>query len=327
MRFCRSLASPRSMLPHPDALQRGVRRSRPDAARRGDPHCGGGRRPAGRALRPGLLCARRSQKHLRHRRLPADEHRRKAGLFPKTGLSPRWPGAWGARCLTRWKAQSLSPARRSNGCGTNCGCWKMRPIRNILPRRCRIPTGCYVVPAFTGLGAPHWDQYARGTIVGLTRGCNKYHIIPRHAGQPVLPGQRCAARHGGRRRPLHARFAGGRRRFGQQLSAADDGRPQRTGRSSARSVWKQPPSGRAYLAGLAVGYWASTEEVAANWAADRRYTRRLTRLCAPGGCAAGPRRSAAPTTGQWMKNDRGGIASLCALRFWYAALCLQAAAP
>ena len=37
--------------------------------------------------------------------------------------------------------------------------------------------GCYVVPAFTGLGAPHWDQYARGTIVGLTRGVNKYHII------------------------------------------------------------------------------------------------------------------------------------------------------
>ena len=37
--------------------------------------------------------------------------------------------------------------------------------------------GCYVVPAFTGLGAPHWDQYARGTIVGITRGVNKYHII------------------------------------------------------------------------------------------------------------------------------------------------------
>ena len=37
--------------------------------------------------------------------------------------------------------------------------------------------GCYVVPAFTGLGAPHWDQYARGTIVGLTRGINRNHII------------------------------------------------------------------------------------------------------------------------------------------------------
>lgn len=41
--------------------------------------------------------------------------------------------------------------------------------------------GCYVVPAFTGLGAPHWDQYARGTIVGITRGTNKNHIIRRHA--------------------------------------------------------------------------------------------------------------------------------------------------
>ncbi|MBQ2404230.1 MAG: glycerol kinase GlpK, partial [Lachnospiraceae bacterium] len=43
----------------------------------------------------------------------------------------------------------------------------------------RVPdtNGCYVVPAFTGLGAPHWDQYARGAILGLTRGVNRYHII------------------------------------------------------------------------------------------------------------------------------------------------------
>ena len=50
-------------------------------------------------------------------------------------------------------------------------------LRSTWPRRCRDTNGCYVVPAFTGLGAPHWDQYARGTIVGLTRGCNKNHII------------------------------------------------------------------------------------------------------------------------------------------------------
>mgnify|MGYP003292402758 CR=1 FL=1 len=37
--------------------------------------------------------------------------------------------------------------------------------------------GVYLVPAFTGLGAPYWDMYARGTIVGITRGVNKYHII------------------------------------------------------------------------------------------------------------------------------------------------------
>ena len=46
-----------------------------------------------------------------------------------------------------------------------------------MAQKVKDTNGCYVVPAFTGLGAPHWDQYARGTIVGLTRGCNKYHII------------------------------------------------------------------------------------------------------------------------------------------------------
>ena len=46
-----------------------------------------------------------------------------------------------------------------------------------MAQKVRDTNGCYVVPAFTGLGAPHWDQYARGTIVGLTRGVNKNHII------------------------------------------------------------------------------------------------------------------------------------------------------
>ena len=46
-----------------------------------------------------------------------------------------------------------------------------------MANKVKDTNGCYVVPAFTGLGAPHWDQYARGAIVGLTRGCNKYHII------------------------------------------------------------------------------------------------------------------------------------------------------
>ena len=46
-----------------------------------------------------------------------------------------------------------------------------------MAQKVKDTNGCYVVPAFTGLGAPHWDQYARGTIVGLTRVVNKYHII------------------------------------------------------------------------------------------------------------------------------------------------------
>mgnify|MGYP000765807679 CR=1 FL=1 len=46
-----------------------------------------------------------------------------------------------------------------------------------LAREANSADRTYMVPAFTGLGAPHWDQYARGTIVGITRGVNKYHII------------------------------------------------------------------------------------------------------------------------------------------------------
>ena len=48
---------------------------------------------------------------------------------------------------------------------------------DYMARKVPDTNGCYVVPAFTGLGAPYWDQYARGTIVGITRGVNKYHII------------------------------------------------------------------------------------------------------------------------------------------------------
>ena len=46
-----------------------------------------------------------------------------------------------------------------------------------MANKVKDTNGCFVVPAFTGLGAPHWDQYARGTIVGITRGTNKNHII------------------------------------------------------------------------------------------------------------------------------------------------------
>ena len=51
------------------------------------------------------------------------------------------------------------------------------PDSEYMAKKVKDTNGCYVVPAFTGLGAPHWDQYARGTIVGITRGVNKYHII------------------------------------------------------------------------------------------------------------------------------------------------------
>ena len=128
--------------------------------------------------------------------------------------------------------------------------------------------GCYVVPAFTGLGAPRWDPYARGAIVGLTRGVNKYHII--RATLESLAFQVYDV--------LKAMEADS----GIKLAAL-----KVDGGASANNLLMQMQSdiiqapvnrpvcvettamGAAYLADLAVGYWKSKEDVLNNWAIDR----------------------------------------------------------
>ena len=77
----------------------------------------------------------------------------------------------------RWKAPSSWQGLRSSGCGTRLRLIDSATDSEYMAQKVKDTGGCYVVPAFTGLGAPYWDQYARGTIVGLTRGVNKYHII------------------------------------------------------------------------------------------------------------------------------------------------------
>ena len=79
-----------------------------------------------------------------------------------------------------------------------------------LARQVPDTNGCYVVPAFTGLGAPHWDSYARGTIVGLTRGVNRNHH-PGHPGRSGVPDGGCAPGYAGRFRHRSGRPEGGRR--------------------------------------------------------------------------------------------------------------------
>lgn len=128
--------------------------------------------------------------------------------------------------------------------------------------------GCYVVPAFTGLGAPHWDQYARGTIVGITRGVNKYHII--RAALESLAYQvndvlaAMEADSGIKLRTL--RVDGGAcannflMQFQSDIINAPVNRP---------SCVETTALGAAYLAGLAVGYWKSKEEVIRNSQIDR----------------------------------------------------------
>ncbi len=134
--------------------------------------------------------------------------------------------------------------------------------------------GCYVVPAFTGLGAPHWDQYARGTIVGLTRGVNKYHIIRAtlesmcYQVNDVLAAMKADS--GIALSSLRVDGGASANNLLMQMQADIAGAPVH------RPVCVETTAmGAAYLAGLAVGYWADKDEVRANWASDRVFAPQL----------------------------------------------------
>ena len=130
--------------------------------------------------------------------------------------------------------------------------------------------GVYLVPAFAGLGAPHWDAYARGTIVGLTRGSTAGHLaraalesIAYQVGDLLDAVQRDAGIALG-----ELRVDGGAARndmlmqFQADLLGVPVVRP---------TVTETTAIGAAYLAGLAVGFWASPEEIASQWQAERRF--------------------------------------------------------
>lgn len=124
--------------------------------------------------------------------------------------------------------------------------------------------GCYVVPAFTGLGAPHWDQYARGTIVGITRGVNKYHIIRAtleslaYQVNDVLNAMKADS--GIALSALKVDGGASANNFLMQFQSDMIGAPV-----SRPCCVETTAMGAAYLAGLAVGYWKSKEDVVNNW--------------------------------------------------------------
>ena len=144
-----------------------------------------------------------------------------------------------------------------------------------MAQKVQDTNGCYVVPAFTGLGAPHWDQYARGTIVGITRGVNKYHIIRAtleslaYQVNDVL--QSMKADSGIQLAALKVDGGASANNFLMQTQAdiidAPVNRPK---------CVETTAMGAAYLAGLAVGYWSSKEEVLKNWAIDRTFDPKIT---------------------------------------------------
>ena len=131
--------------------------------------------------------------------------------------------------------------------------------------------GCYVVPAFTGLGAPYWDAYARGAIVGLTRGVNKYHIVRAtldsitYQTNDVLKAMEADS--GIQLSALKVDGGASANNYLVQTQADICGAPVLRPRCVETTAM-----GAAYLAGLAVGYWPSLEDVRKNWAVDRQFT-------------------------------------------------------
>ena len=130
--------------------------------------------------------------------------------------------------------------------------------------------GCYVVPAFTGLGAPYWDPYARGTIVGLTRGVNKYHLVratleslafetndvlsvmEKDSGIPI---QSLNVDGGASKNNLLMQFQA-------DISGVTVNRP---------ACVETTALGAAYLAGLAVGVYENKESIISNKRSDRQF--------------------------------------------------------
>ena len=221
---------------------------------------------------------------------PAISRRRSSARPASSRAGPRTPTAPAASCCStparrRW--------RRSNGLLTTVG-WKRRRRSDLLPRgrglhrrrrravaarraardRRRRPTssgwprrvpdagGVYLVPAFVGLGAPHWDPYARGAIVGLTRDTTRRPHRPRGGRVDGLPdaatcSTRCSATPGSTLTHAARSTAAP-----ASTTRCCSSRPTCSDVPVRRPVVAETTAlGAAYLAGLAVGYWKDLDDV------------------------------------------------------------------
>ena len=130
--------------------------------------------------------------------------------------------------------------------------------------------GVYMVPAFVGLGAPYWDSYARGTIVGLTRGSNGGHIaravLESMCYQTREVVEAMTADSGVDLKTLRVDGGAVVNNLLMQFQADILGVPVQRPK-----VAETTALGAAYLAGLAVGFWSSQQELAEHWAVDRTF--------------------------------------------------------
>ena len=147
----------------------------------------------------------------------------------------------------------------------------VQPLADTMPDS----DGVYLVPAFTGLGAPHWDPYARGTIIGLTRGTKAAHIA--RAALDSIAFQVAdladAMRNDAGTPLVELRVDGGASVNDTLLQLQADFLQLPVVRPK---VTETTALGAAYLAGLAVGVWKNRDEVARHWQIDRRFEPRMS---------------------------------------------------
>jgi glycerol kinase len=152
----------------------------------------------------------------------------------------------------------------------------IRSAAEVEPLAASVPDthGVYLVPAFAGLGAPHWDQYARGVLVGLTRGTTRAHVaraaLEGIALQVMDVLKAMEADAGIRLKELRVDGGAAANNLLMQLQAdllnVPVVRPK---------VTETTALGAAYLAGLAVGFWKDQADIARQWQADRRFTPKM----------------------------------------------------
>ena len=144
------------------------------------------------------------------------------------------------------------------------------PETEAMAKQVEDTAGVYIVPAFTGLGAPWWDPYARGAILGLTRGAGRCHIA--RAALESMAYQTWDLLHA-----IQEDMGSGISMFRVDGGAAENNfllqfQADLIGQPVYRPVCIETTSlGAAYLAGLAVGYWKSTGDILSNWQLDRKF--------------------------------------------------------
>jgi len=207
--------------------------------------------------------------HLRHRIVPPAQHRHHATAATPADHHGRLPAA-GQAPVYALEGSIAVTGRSSSGCG-QLGVISTAAEVNTLAATVTDTGGCVIVPAFSGLFAPHWRSDARGVIVGLT-GTSPRHTWPGRlestAWQVREWSTRCSPT------PVAAVRAAHRRRHDRERTAAQIQADVLDVPVIRPHVIETTCLGAAYAAGLAVGFWPDLDALRANWQVDATWQRR-----------------------------------------------------